>query len=246
MRLSRPCTASKADSRAHTTAASRRSLRAPVSAAGSRRTTSLHSNSRSGSGASRLAPSVFSTPAHARRGLAAGSRQHRRALQCGTRPAPLLMVWDKPYKGTRTPIEMYNQMQKHPPGGPWAATMDETGRGARTGQQRGAADLELGGGRVADGDRAVAIIRAPQVAEVLRARGQRPGQHLCTQRGEQRLSLRRAPRHAPDAYPGMHSHITPIMREAAPPTAGAQVRLHTTSQAAERLLCLYRQFPAPP
>ena len=59
----RPWMISKPLSLLQTTAASRRSLRAPLSDASSRRITSDASNSRTGSGASLFAPSVFRAPA---------------------------------------------------------------------------------------------------------------------------------------------------------------------------------------
>ena len=61
--LRRPWTISKPLSLLQTTAASRRSLRAPLSALSSSRMTSEASNSRTGRGASLFAPRVFSAPA---------------------------------------------------------------------------------------------------------------------------------------------------------------------------------------
>ena len=56
-----------------TTAASRRSLRAPLSDELSSRTTSDASKSRTGSGASLLAPSVFRAPAQSTQRCQAGN-----------------------------------------------------------------------------------------------------------------------------------------------------------------------------
>ena len=65
----------------------------------------------------------------------------------------------------------------------------------RTWQQAGAADLELRGSRVADRHRAGAIVRMAHVPKVLRARAQRPCQHL------------RAVRLAHTGLPGLHSDM---------------------------------------
>ena len=151
--LRRPCMISKPLSLLQITAASRRSLRAPLSVLSSSRITSDASKSRTGRGVSLFAPKVLRAPAH----------------------SYLLAQVHVKLSGTSRPVIHVCLVAFIPSGESQLLAMNQTlqcfarlSRGARRTRQEGRpAHFKLCCGRVADAGSSVAIVWSLHVAKVL-------------------------------------------------------------------------------